>query len=89
LEAKLKKMTIVNGRRETPGISLEQGVARLWAEILGLDQVGINDPFLELGGHSLLAAQIAFRVRDMFHVDLPLQSLLEAATVADIALLIA
>jgi amino acid adenylation domain-containing protein len=72
-----------------PRTPLEQGVARLWAEVLGLDQVGINDPFLELGGHSLLATQIASRVRDTFQVDIPLRSLLEAATVADMALLIA
>ncbi|MGH8069437.1 MAG: non-ribosomal peptide synthetase [Candidatus Entotheonellia bacterium] len=72
-----------------PRTPLEQGVAQIWAETLGLEQVGINDQFLDLGGHSLLATQIASRVREMFQVDIPLQSLLEAATVADMAVLIA
>jgi len=51
--------------------------------------VGSHDQFLELGGHSLLATQIVSRIRETFHVDIPLQALLEAATVADMALLIA
>jgi acyl carrier protein len=73
----------------TPRTYLEQEVARIWAYTLGLDQVGINDQFLDLGGHSLLATQIVSRVRDTFQVDIPLQSLLGAATVADMAVLIA
>jgi acyl carrier protein len=56
---------------------------------LGLDQVGIHDQFLDLGGHSLLATQIVSRVHETFQVDIPLQSLFEAATVADMAVLIA
>jgi acyl-coenzyme A synthetase/AMP-(fatty) acid ligase/acyl carrier protein len=71
-----------------PRTSLEQGVARIWAEILGLEQVGINDQFLDLGGHSLLATRIVSRIRETFQVDIPLQSLLEAATVAEMAVLI-
>jgi acyl carrier protein len=72
-----------------PRTPLEEGVAHIWAKTLSLDHVGIHDQFLDLGGHSLLATQIASRVREMFQVDVPLQSLLEAATVADMAGLIA
>jgi Phosphopantetheine attachment site len=50
--------------------------------------VGINDQFLDLGGHSLLATQIVSRIRETFQVDIPLQSLLAAATVAEMAVLI-
>ena len=71
-----------------PRMPIEQRVAQIWAETLGLEQVGINDPFLDLGGHSLLATQIASRVREAFQVDIRLQSLLEAATIADMAVLI-
>jgi hypothetical protein len=56
--------------------------------VLGLDQVGIHDPFLELGGHSLLASQIVARVYDRFQVELSPGSLLRAATVAAMADLI-
>jgi acyl carrier protein len=68
---------------------LEREVARIWSETLGLDHVGIHDRFLELGGHSLLATQIIYRIRATFQVDISLQSLLQVATVADMALLIA
>ena len=55
----------------------------IWAEVLGLDHVGIHDHFLELGGHSLLATQVIARVRDAFQVEFPLRSLFEAPTVAE------
>ena len=68
---------------------LETQLARLWAEVLGLDEIGINDPFLELGGHSLLATQILSRVVATFQIDLPLSTLLVASTVAQMAMVIA
>ena len=61
----------------------------IWTEILGLDQVGIHDDFLELGGNSLLAMQVISRVMNKFHLEVPLRALLESATVADMALVIA
>ncbi len=57
--------------------------------MFGLEEVGSHDHFLELGGHSLLAMQIVSRVRDSFHVEVPLGSLLEAPTVADMATVVA
>ncbi len=60
----------------------------IWAEALGLDQVGIQDNFLELGGDSLLAGQVISRVIHAFRVELPLRSLFESPTVADMAVAI-
>jgi len=63
----------------------EREVAYIWQEMLGVAQVGAEDNFYELGGHSLLATQVASRLRDTFRAELPLQPLLGAATVEQLA----
>ncbi len=63
----------------------EQVLADIWAEVLGLKQVGINDNFFELGGHSLLATQLIAKVRDRFQVELSLRCLFQSPTVASLA----
>ncbi|MEG4144516.1 amino acid adenylation domain-containing protein [Microcoleus sp. Pol12B5] len=67
----------------------EQVLADIWAEVLGLKQVGINDNFFELGGHSLLATQLIAKVRDRFQVELSLRCLFQSPTVASLAVAIA
>ncbi|MEG4838969.1 amino acid adenylation domain-containing protein [Microcoleus sp. B9-D4] len=67
----------------------EQVLTDIWAEVLGLKQVGINDNFFELGGHSLLATQLIAKVRDRFQVELSLRCLFQSPTVASLAATIA
>ena len=65
-----------------PRSDVEKGIAEIWQEILGVDNIGINDDFLELGGHSLLLTRIVMRVRKKFNVDLSLSNIFETPTIA-------
>ena len=68
-----------------PRTPVEELIACIWAEVLGVKQVGAYDNFFELGGHSLLATQVISRMRDIFPVELPLRRIFETHTVAGIA----
>jgi amino acid adenylation domain-containing protein len=63
---------------------LEETIAGIWSQVLEVEQVGIHDNFFALGGHSLLAMQVISRLRATFQVEVPLQSFLEAPTVAQL-----
>ncbi|HEX8186018.1 MAG TPA: phosphopantetheine-binding protein [Blastocatellia bacterium] len=67
-----------------PRDDAEEVMAGIWAEVLGLEQVGVESNFFEMGGHSLTASQVIYRVRDLFQVELPVRSLFESPTVAGI-----
>ncbi|MCA1565778.1 MAG: amino acid adenylation domain-containing protein, partial [Acidobacteria bacterium] len=78
-------------RRETeqgyiaPRNEVEQGLAEILAEVLGLSKIGVHDDFFKFGGHSLLATQVMSRILEKFKVELPLQQLFEQPTVAGFA----
>jgi len=71
-----------------PRTELEETIAAVWCEVLQLDVVGVHDNFFDLGGHSLLATQVLSRLQEAFDIDLPLQQLFDARTVAEIAVVI-
>jgi acyl carrier protein len=68
-----------------PRTLFEKELAQVWAEILTLDQVGIHDNFFDLGGHSVAATRVVSRVIRTFQVEVPLQALFAAPTVAEMA----
>jgi acyl carrier protein len=68
-----------------PQTPIESRLAQIWAEVLSLDQVGIHDNFFDLGGHSLAATRVVSQVIKHFQVQLPLKSLFESPTIAEMA----
>jgi acyl carrier protein len=63
----------------------EQRLVGILAKLLGIDQVGVDENFLLLGGDSLLGIQVITQVREAFEVELPLHTLFEAPTVAELS----
>ncbi|OZV77374.1 hypothetical protein CA850_23250 [Micromonospora echinospora] len=68
-----------------PSTALEQRLAAIWSEALGVDTVGVEDNFFELGGHSLLAAELLAALHDEFDIALPARTLYLRPTIADLA----
>ncbi|MEO6238548.1 MAG: amino acid adenylation domain-containing protein [Vicinamibacterales bacterium] len=71
-----------------PRTPAEELLAGIWATLLKLPEIGVNDNFFHLGGHSLIATRVMARVRDAFQVDLPLRRLFDAPTVAQLSAVI-
>lgn len=68
-----------------PRDSVERVLAHLWSKILRVKRIGLNDNFFELGGHSLLAVRIMFEIEKVLRKRLPLATLLQAPTIANLA----
>jgi acyl carrier protein len=67
---------------------VEETVASIWSELLGIAPVGAHDHFFELGGHSLLATRLLARIDDSLGVRLPLRAIFDAPTVRQLAALL-
>ncbi len=68
-----------------PGTPTEESIAEIWARILKVERVGVQDNFFLLGGHSLLVTQVVSHLREALQVELPLRAIFEAPTVAGLA----
>jgi len=68
-----------------PQTILQEVLLAVWAGILGIEKIGIEDDFFELGGDSVLATQIISRLRQMFRMDLPAILLFEVPTIEKLA----
>ncbi len=71
-----------------PRTPIEEKLADMWSQLLGVECVGIHNRFFDLGGHSLLATQALSRVREAFGVEVPLGIFLDTPTIANLALVI-
>ena len=68
-----------------PTTPLEQRIAEVWEEFLGIEQIGIHDNFFEMGGHSLIGTQIILRLRQIFSTNISAATLFESPTIAELA----
>ncbi|MEW6732306.1 MAG: amino acid adenylation domain-containing protein [Acidobacteriota bacterium] len=69
----------------SPRNLIEEMITSIWSQVLKRENIGVHDNFFELGGHSLLAAQLIARLRSVFKIELPLRSLFESPTIAELA----
>lgn len=72
-----------------PRTPLEAQLARIWREVLGVEQIGVHDAFVELGGNSLQAAQVVSRASMATGVEIPLSAVFDVPTIEGLAQLIA
>jgi NAD(P)-dependent dehydrogenase (short-subunit alcohol dehydrogenase family)/acyl carrier protein len=68
-----------------PRTDVEEQLCGVWRTLLGIAEVGIHDSFFDLGGHSLLATQLLARLQRLYGIELPLRTIFEAQTVAELA----
>lgn len=68
-----------------PSDSLEEKLANIWRQVLGLEQVGVNDNFFNLGGHSLLAVRLFAEIEKLTGWNVPLLSLFQSPTIKQLA----
>ncbi|MDT8916003.1 amino acid adenylation domain-containing protein [Amycolatopsis sp. PS_44_ISF1] len=74
--------------RDAPRNATEEGIARLWDEVLGVDGVDLDDSFFDLGGHSLLATKLTSRIRAEWGISLPVAVVFDNPTISDLAAVI-
>jgi amino acid adenylation domain-containing protein len=78
----------LEGRYIAPSTPVEEVLAKIWAEVLGLKRIGIRDNFFALGGHSLLAVRLISRIERKFGIRMPVATLFQYSTIAELAKLL-
>lgn len=68
-----------------PRNETEQTITEQWQTLLGIDKIGIHDNFFDLGGNSLVAVQLISQMNEMFRIELTLDTIFNATTVAELA----
>jgi amino acid adenylation domain-containing protein len=81
----VREIAVARKEYVAPRNEIEAALANICGELLGVERVGIEENFFELGGHSLLATKLISRIRDQFHLELPLRVLFESPTVSGLA----
>ncbi|MFG2312766.1 amino acid adenylation domain-containing protein [Streptomyces sp. NPDC048566] len=79
--------TALAAKGSGPRNSYEERLCALFAELLGVERVGVDDGFFALGGHSLLATRLSVRIRGEFDIDIPIRTIIKYPTVAELAAL--
>ena len=69
-----------------PKDAMEEGVARIWQEVLHRERISTDENFFDLGGHSLMATQVISRIRERFRVELPIRALFENPTIQGLSI---
>jgi amino acid adenylation domain-containing protein len=82
------KLSAPGSVRRAPQNSLEDAVAKIFADVLRIDNIDVDDDFFELGGHSLMATQVLARIRDTLHAEISLGEFFSARTVAAVAAIV-
>ena len=68
-----------------PQTKMEETIAGIWTELLGIEQVSVNDSFFELGGDSLLISRLVAKIHTVFNVNLPIRTIFLTPTILNIA----
>ncbi|MGZ5050158.1 MAG: amino acid adenylation domain-containing protein [Methylobacter sp.] len=76
---------IDGGQADDPADPIEQALADIWMELLGITEVGVNRNFFELGGHSLLAIQVVSRIQEHFGIELAVEDIFQHTTIKELA----
>jgi acyl carrier protein len=77
-----------NIQKIAPRNVVELQLTQIWSEVLGINDLSVEENFFELGGHSLLATQVISRLRENLSLELPLRYLFEQPTIEDLAIVV-